>query len=80
MTRFDLVVRGGTIVQPGVRPFEADISVTDGRIAALLGSGTQVDAAEWRPRASTTAAFVPEAVAASRELLLRVGHQTATHS
>ena len=45
MVDFDLVIRGGTVVDgSGAEPFEADVAVTDGKIAAVgakLGSGTQ---------------------------------------
>ena len=48
-TAYDLVVRGGTIVDGSGRPrFEADIGVTDGRISAVAKSlpkgATEIDA------------------------------------
>src|SRR5579875_1485132 len=44
--RFDLVVRGGSVVLPGTDGVAADIAVSDEKIAALLAPGTAVDAAE----------------------------------
>jgi dihydroorotase len=43
MDRFDLVVRGGTVVTPSGR-FPADIGVRGGRIDALLAPGTSIEA------------------------------------
>ena len=42
--RFDLVVRGGTVVTPG-RQEVADIGVRDGRIAQLGGAMTGIEEA-----------------------------------
>lgn len=46
MTSFDLIVRGGTIVDPvnGVSP--GDIAISDGRIAARLTPGSDAEARE----------------------------------
>lgn len=41
---FDLVVRGGTLVQPTGRT-AADVAIRDGRIAAIMEPGTQATAA-----------------------------------
>jgi dihydropyrimidinase/allantoinase len=46
MTRFDLLLRGGTAVLPGLGPTTCDIAVQDGRIAALLARGAAAEAAE----------------------------------
>lgn len=43
MRRFDLVVRGGTAVLPGLGPLRLDVGVREGRIAALADA---IDAAE----------------------------------
>jgi allantoinase len=44
----DLVIRGGTVVLPGVFPVEADVAITDGLIEAigpeLPGAGVEIDA------------------------------------
>jgi len=44
--RFDLVVRGGTVVLPATDGVAADIAISGGTIAAVLAPGTTVDAAE----------------------------------
>jgi dihydropyrimidinase len=44
--RFDLVVRGGTVVLPGTDGVAADIAISGEKIAAVLAPGTTVDAAE----------------------------------
>jgi len=44
--RFDLVVRGGSVVLPGTDGVAADIAVSDEKIAAVLTPGTAVDAVE----------------------------------
>ncbi|HMK79982.1 MAG TPA: amidohydrolase family protein [Xanthobacteraceae bacterium] len=41
---FDLLVRGGTVVLPDTDGVAADLAIGDGRIAAILAPGTQVDA------------------------------------
>ena len=43
---FDLVVRGGTVVLPQADGVAADIAISEGKIAAILAPGTEVDAAE----------------------------------
>jgi dihydropyrimidinase len=43
---FDLVVRGGLVVLPGTNGVDADIAVSQGRIAAILAPGTAVEATE----------------------------------
>ena len=44
--RFDLVVRGGTVVLPDTDGVAADIAMSGEKIAAVLAPGTAVDAAE----------------------------------
>lgn len=44
--RFDLVVRGGSVVLPGTDGVAADIAISGEKIAALLAPGTAADAAE----------------------------------
>jgi dihydroorotase (multifunctional complex type) len=44
--RFDLVVRGGTVVLPDTDGVAADIAIREGRIAAVLAPRTAVEAAE----------------------------------
>jgi dihydropyrimidinase len=44
--RFDLVVRGGTVVLPGTDGVVADIAIGGETIAAVLAPGTTVDAVE----------------------------------
>jgi len=39
---FDLVLRGGTVVQPSVGTFLADVAVSDGKIAAIVEPGTDL--------------------------------------
>jgi dihydroorotase-like cyclic amidohydrolase len=43
---FDLVVRGGTVVLPETDGVAADIAISNGRIAAVLAPGAEVEAAE----------------------------------
>ncbi len=43
---YDLLIRGGTLVRAGQAPWRGDLAVTDGRIAALLEPGAEVEAAE----------------------------------
>ncbi len=43
--RFDLVVRGGSVVLPGTNGIAVDIAISGEKIAALLAPGTAVDAA-----------------------------------
>ncbi len=43
MSTFDLVIRGGTVVSPEGRT-EADVAIADGRIAAIVAPGTEVEA------------------------------------
>ena len=44
-THYDLIVRGGTVVDgTGAEPFAADVAVNDGRIAAVgRGLGTAAE-------------------------------------
>ena len=44
MTRYDTVIRGGTVVNADGR-VAADVAIADGRIAALVAPGTELDAA-----------------------------------
>jgi dihydroorotase len=44
VSEFDLVIRGGTVVSPEGR-VEADVAITDGRIAAVVAPGTELTAA-----------------------------------
>jgi dihydropyrimidinase len=44
--RFDLVMRGGTVVLPETDGVAADVAINDGKIAAILLPGAAVDAAE----------------------------------
>jgi dihydropyrimidinase len=44
--RFDLVVRGGTVVLPQTNGIAADVAISGGRITALLSPGTEVDTSE----------------------------------
>ena len=46
MARFDLLLRGGAAVLPGLGVQECDVAVHDGRVAALLAPGAPADAAE----------------------------------
>ncbi|MFN8518530.1 MAG: dihydroorotase family protein [Chloroflexota bacterium] len=43
MSTFDLVIRGGTVVSPEGR-VAADVAIADGRIAALVAPGTELEA------------------------------------
>lgn len=43
MSTFDLVIRGGTVVSPE-GCVAADVAITDGRIAALVAPGTELEA------------------------------------
>lgn len=43
MTRFDLVIRGGTVVTASGRT-AADVGIAEGRIAAIVAPGTELDA------------------------------------
>ncbi len=43
MSRYDTIIRGGTIVTATGR-FEADLAIADGKIAALLAPGAEADA------------------------------------
>jgi dihydropyrimidinase len=43
---FDLVLTGGTVVRPRDLPRLADLAIRDGKIAAVLTPGAEVDAAE----------------------------------
>lgn len=43
---YDLIVRGGTVVRPGVTPQLADVAVRDGVIAAVLEPGSAATAAD----------------------------------
>jgi dihydropyrimidinase len=42
--KFDLVVRGGTVVLPQTNGVAVDVAISKGRIAAILAPGTAVDA------------------------------------
>jgi len=44
--RFDLIIRGGTVVLPQTDGVAADVAISGERIAAVLAPGTAVDAAE----------------------------------
>ena len=44
--RFNLVVRGGTVVLPDTDGVAADIAISGEKTAAVLAPGTAVDAAE----------------------------------
>ena len=44
--RFDLVMRGGTVVLPETDGVAADVAINNGKIAAILLPGAAVDAAE----------------------------------
>jgi dihydropyrimidinase/allantoinase len=46
MVRYDLVVRGGTVVVPGLGPVRMDVGVREGRIAALAESLAASDGGE----------------------------------
>lgn len=46
MPDFDLSLRGGRAVLPGIGLTDADLYVKDGRIAAIVAPGTTLDAAE----------------------------------
>ncbi len=43
MSVFDLLIRGGTVVSPEGR-VQADVAITDGRIAAVVAPGTELQA------------------------------------
>ncbi len=43
MSTFDLVIRGGTVVSPEGR-VAADVAISDGRVAALVAPGTDLEA------------------------------------
>jgi dihydroorotase-like cyclic amidohydrolase len=55
--RFDLVVRGGTIVTPGHREI-ADLGVQDGRIAQIGGAMTGEDERAVARATSTRSAAI----------------------
>ncbi|MEZ4595535.1 MAG: hypothetical protein R3C32_01165 [Chloroflexota bacterium] len=42
MSVFDVVIRGGTVVSPEGR-VQADVAVADGRVAALVAPGTELE-------------------------------------
>lgn len=44
MSAFELVIRGGVVVSPEGR-VEADVAIADGRVAALVAPGTELEAA-----------------------------------
>ncbi len=46
MMRYDLLLRGGSAVLPGLGPTTCEIAVKDGRIAAILARGAAAEAAE----------------------------------
>lgn len=46
MSTYDLIIRGGDAILPGRGRTACDIAVRDGRIAAILASGTPADARE----------------------------------
>lgn len=46
MSQYDLVVRGGDVLLPGSEPTRADIAVRNGRIAAIVESGAELDSRE----------------------------------
>ena len=46
MSRYDLVVLGGTAVLPGLGPLRMDIGVRNGRVAALADALAPSDGAE----------------------------------
>lgn len=45
MDRYDTIIRGGTLVTATGR-YEADLAIRDGRIAAIVAPGTELDTAE----------------------------------
>src|SRR5262249_61893254 len=44
--RFDLIIRGGTVVLPQTDGVAADVAISGEKIAAVLAPGTLVDAAD----------------------------------
>ena len=44
--RFDVVVRGGTVVLPQTNGVAVDIGISGGKFAALLAPGTPAERAE----------------------------------
>lgn len=46
MSRFDLLLRGGSAVLPGLGPTTCDIAIQDGRIAAILARNAAAEADE----------------------------------
>lgn len=49
--RFDLLIAGGTVVTAEAPPFQADIAIRDGRVAAFLDPGSKARADEMLPAA-----------------------------
>jgi len=49
MTHFDTVLAGGEVLLPGAAPVAADLAIRDGKFAAILASGTPVEAGERMP-------------------------------
>ncbi len=66
--RYDLVLRGGSAVLPGLGPTTCEIAVKDGRIAAILARGAAAEAEEeWNVSGLVT---MPGAV----DVHLHLGH------
>ncbi len=46
MSSYDLVVKGGEVLLPGMEPIRADIAIRDGKIAAILTAGSDVESTD----------------------------------
>ena len=54
MPEFDLVIRGGTIVDgTGIPRYRADLAIKDGRVAMISGRITGAEPRNWMPAATS---------------------------
>jgi dihydropyrimidinase len=66
--KFDLVVRGGTVVLPQTNGVAVDVAISKGRIAAILAPGTALDAMQTLDASGKT--VLPGAI----DVHLHLGH------